>query len=71
MYHKKSTLSKIDFHFLSNGIEYDRGDSVPFDSKSNRIPFGSQSKVNCQALCNCGYILLTIERAPPGPNDRS
>ena len=34
-------LGKIDFRFISNGMEYDRGGSFPFDYKPNGIPLGS------------------------------
>ena len=36
-------LRKLDFHFLSNLMGYDRGDSDPFDFELNGIPFGSKS----------------------------
>ena len=39
-----ATLRKLDSHFLSNRMGYDRGDSFPFDFESNEIPFGSKSK---------------------------
>ena len=32
-------LGKLDFHFLSNLIGYDRGDGCPFDFEPNEIPF--------------------------------
>ena len=38
------TLRKLVFHFLSNWMGYDRGDSFPFDIEPNGIPFGSKSK---------------------------
>ena len=38
------TLRKLVFHFLLNWMEYDRGDSFPFDLKPNVFPFGSKSK---------------------------
>ena len=38
------TLKKLAFHFLSNSMEFDRGDSFPFDFEPNGIPFGSKSK---------------------------
>ena len=34
---------KIYFHFLWNWMEYDRGDSFPFNFEFNKIPFGSKS----------------------------
>ena len=34
----------IHFHFISHRMEFDRGDSFPFDFEPNRIPFGSKSK---------------------------
>ena len=37
------TLRKIDFHFLSNGEEYDCGDSFLFNFEPNGFPFGSKS----------------------------
>ena len=39
-----STLRKTFFHFLSNRMGYDRGDSFPFDFEPNEILFGSKSK---------------------------
>ena len=35
----------IKFHFLSILIEYDSGDSFPFDFETKIIPLGSKSKV--------------------------
>ena len=35
---------EIDYQFLSNLLEYDRGDSFPFNFEPNEIPFGSKSK---------------------------
>ena len=34
----------ICFHFFSHWMGYNRGDSFSFDSESNEIPFGSESK---------------------------
>ena len=39
-----SILKKLVFHFLSNWMEYDRGDSFPFDCEPNGMPLGSKSK---------------------------
>ena len=36
-------LRKLDFHFLSHWVGCDRGDSFPFNSEPNGIPFGSKS----------------------------
>ena len=36
--------AEIDFHFFSNSMEYDRGDSFPFDFKPNETTFGSRLK---------------------------
>ena len=38
------TLRKLVFHFLSNLLGYDHGDSFPFDFEPNGNPFGSKSK---------------------------
>ena len=38
------TLRKLYFKFLSHWMGYDHGDSFPFDSEPNGIPFGSKSK---------------------------
>ena len=38
------TLRKLVFHFLSNWMGYDRGDSFPFDFEPNGFSFGSKSK---------------------------
>ena len=38
------TLTKLVFHFLSNLMGYDRGDSFPFDFEPNGFAFGSKSK---------------------------
>ena len=38
------TLRKLYFQFLSHWMGYDHGDSFPFDSEPNWIPFGSKSK---------------------------
>ena len=32
------TLKELAFHFLSNWMGYDRGDSFPFDFEPNGIP---------------------------------
>ena len=40
----RDALRKLYFHFLSYWMGYDRGDSFPFDSEPNGIPFGSKSK---------------------------
>ena len=40
----QSTLRKLYFHFLSNWMGYDGGDSFPFDFGPNEIQFGSKSK---------------------------
>ena len=40
-----TTLRKLVFHFLSNWMGYDRGDSFPFNFEPNGNPFGSKSKV--------------------------
>ena len=37
-------LRKLYFHFLSNWMGYDRGDSFLFDFEPNGIPSGSKSK---------------------------
>ena len=34
------SLRKLVFHFLSNWMGYDRGDSFPFDFEPNENPFG-------------------------------
>ena len=36
------TMKKLDFHFLSHWMGYDRGNSFPFDFEPNGIPFGSK-----------------------------
>ena len=38
------SLRKLDFHFLSNWMGYDRGDSFPFDFEPNEIQFGLKLK---------------------------
>ena len=38
--------AKIHIHFLSNWMEYDRGDSFPFDFELNGIPSGTKWKGN-------------------------
>ena len=38
------TLRKLVFHFISNRMGYDRGDSFPFDIELNGIPFSLKSK---------------------------
>ena len=41
-------LGKLVFHFFSNWIGHDRGDSFPFDFEPNGIPFGSENRMkNC------------------------
>ena len=40
----RTTLRKIDFHFLSNWIRYDCGDSVHLDFEPNIIPCGLKLK---------------------------
>ena len=37
---RASVLRKLVFHFLSNGMGYDRGDRFPFDFEPNGLPFG-------------------------------
>ena len=40
---KSSTkLTKIDLHYLSNRMEYDRGNKFSFDFEPNENPFGSK-----------------------------
>ena len=41
----KYTLRKLVFHFLSNWMGYDGGDSFHFDFEPNWNPFGSKSNV--------------------------
>ena len=42
------TLRKLVFHFLSNCMEYDRGDSFSIDFEPNGLPFCSENwKENC------------------------
>ena len=44
----EAILRKLAFHFISNRMRSDRGDSFPFDFKPNGIPFGSENlKENC------------------------
>ena len=59
------TLRKLYFHFLSHSIEYDRGDSSPFNFEPNRIPFGSKSKgklsprpypIQCERKWNTSFL---------------
>ena len=38
-------LRKLCFHFLSNRMGYDRGDSFSFNFEQNGIPFGRKLKV--------------------------
>ena len=38
------TLRKLYFHFNSNWVGYDRGDSFPLYFEPNEIPFGSKAK---------------------------
>ena len=38
---------KVDYHFLSNRMEYDRSDSFPFDFESNENSSGSNRKEIC------------------------
>ena len=40
----KHTLRKLAFHFLSNWMGYDHGDSFPFNFGPNGFPFASRSK---------------------------
>ena len=47
-------LRNIDFHFLSNLMEYDRCDSSPIDFEPNEIPLGSNQSVNGK------YNLITV-----------
>ena len=37
------TLRKLVFHFLSDWMGYDRGDSFPFNFEPNGIQFGSEN----------------------------
>ena len=41
------TLRKLVFHFLSNCMGYDRGDSLPFDFEPNGIHWVQNRKENC------------------------
>ena len=43
-YRSPFTLRNIYFPFLSNSMEYDRGDRFSVDMETNLIPFGSKSK---------------------------
>ena len=38
------TMRTLVFHFLSDCMGYDCGDSFPFDFQLNGIPFGSKSE---------------------------
>ena len=40
-------LGKINFHFLSNLMEYDRDYSFPSRFEPNLTPFGLKLKENC------------------------
>ena len=42
-----SQARKLDFHFLSYWMGYDRGDSFPFDFEPNEIPFGTLFRLIC------------------------
>ena len=42
---RSRTLRKLDFHFLSHSMGYDRGDSFSFNFEPNGIQSGSKSKV--------------------------
>ena len=57
LYQLNYTLRKLYFHFLSNRMGYDRGDSCPLDFEPNGIPFGSKSKGK-----GIGNIVLTVYR---------
>ena len=45
-------LRKLCFHFLSQWIGYDRGDSFPFDFEPNGNPFGSKSNGKLSSRSN-------------------
>ena len=53
------TLRKLYFHFLSNWMGYDRGDSFPFNFESNGIPFDIQIPFN---LKGNGIIVFSVYR---------
>ena len=59
------TLRKLVFHFLSNWMGSDRGDSFPFDFEPNGFPFGSKSKrkllpwsypIECERKWNVSFL---------------
>ena len=63
-----STLRKLDLHFISHWMGYDRGDSFRFDFEPNGSPFGSKSKgtlsprsypIQCERKWKYSYISST------------
>ena len=51
-------LTELDFHSLSNLMEYDCGDSFPLDFEQNGILFGSKSR---EENCHDDHIPFTLK----------
>ena len=52
IYGATNCTPKIDFNFLSNWMEYDRGDSFPLDSEPNVILMNQRNKVCSSKIIN-------------------
>ena len=66
---RQFTLRKLYFHFLSDLMGYDSGDSFLFDFEPNGIPFGSKLKeklsprsypIQCER--NWKYSFLSVQK---------
>ena len=76
LYYRTSLYAeKTIFHFLSNCMGYDCGDSFPSDFEPNEIPFGSRSKGK---LSPRSYpiqfernwkLVLSVQTGKPPPTD--
>ena len=53
-----SPLRKLNFHFLSHWMGYDRGDSFPFNFEPNGIPFGTENR---KENCHPNYIPFKVK----------
>ena len=55
-----STLKKLYFHFLSNWMGYDHGDSFSFDFEPNGSPFGCTDCVQIYIYIYNYYIIVIL-----------
>ena len=71
------TLRKLVSHFLSNWMEYDRGDSFLFNFEPNGIPFGLKLKrklsprsypIQCERKWKYSFLSAKEKKHSKGPS---